>query len=263
MTKTRFFSFINAKGGVLKTSCCFNIGSELAKRGYKVLLIDLDGSQSSLSISAGIDDLDDNANISDVMLSFAKTERVQLEDVIIKLNDNLSICTTNVDLMAADLILNSVISRETILKRALAPVISREVYDFIFIDCQPSLGFLPLNALTASTHVIVPCALTYLSYRGLNLIMDTLNQVQVNLNPELKLYGVIGTLENRTKHASEIKEQLYKNYRVLGIIPTGVVGQDALYEAKSVGDYAPKSKVAEAYFEIVDGMEKDLKGKTM
>lgn len=262
MSQTKVISFINAKGGVLKTSCCFNIGSELSRRGYKVLLVDLDGSQSSLSISAGIEDFD-SANISDVLLSFAEKERIQLEDIIIKLTENLHICTTSVDLMAADMILNSIISRETILKRALAPVVSKGIYDFILIDNQPSLGFLPLNSLTASTHVIVPCALTYLSYRGLSLLIETLNQVQLNLNPDLKLYGVVATLENRTTHSREIKDRLEEEFRVLGSIPSSVKGTDAVLMAKSVAEAFPDSKVAEAYTQIVDIIEKDLKNKIL
>lgn len=259
MSKTKVFSIILQKGGVGKSTLTFSLGAELAKKGYKVLLLDLDPSQGSLSQLAHIDDADDRPGLADVMLSYTNNEKnkIEIKDVITPITENLDICTVSIRLNGIDLQLSNVISRETCLKRELASTVEKDYYDFILIDNQPSLSLLPVNSLVASDYVIIPCALSYLSYRGLDLLKDTLDIVRDNLNNKLKIYGVIGTFKQHTNHSKEIEELIIKNEKFIASIPHSVVAQDFVYSFTDVTTYAPKSKVAKAYSNIADRLISD------
>ena len=141
-------------------------------------------------------------------------------------------------------------SRESILKRALKSV--REYYDYCLIDCPPALNQLSINALVAADFCIIPVACEYLAFRGLEMLNDTISQVQESLNPDLKVLGVLATFHNRTIHARENLEKLKEGYNVIGVIGTTVKARDSVYSGKPIVVYDPKSKVAQEYSEITE-----------
>lgn len=252
----RTFCMINQKGGVSKTSSTYNICYELAKKGLKVLAIDGDP-QANLTAMASIEPETLDCTIANVLMSYSGKEKIKIEECILELNENFYIAPSIIDLSAADNILMGTMSREYVLKKALAPV--QDMFDVIFIDCQPSLSLLPLNALACSTDVIIPCCTEYLAYRGLELLEDTIERVRENLNENLNVYGVIATKHENTLHNREILEKLQERYRVLGIVPKSVKVSDAMYsETGSVIEFAPNSKPAIAYKQITQGIYEDL-----
>lgn len=258
--KTRIISTLLQKGGSGKSTTTYNLSYELARRGLKILMLDFDP-QSNLTEIAGLNPESLDCTIADVVLSYSgKEERKQIEDCILQLNDNLHIAPAIIDLSAADSVLMSAISREFILKRILAPI--KDNYDCIFIDCQPSLSLLPLNALACSTDVLVPCCAEYLHYRGLRLLENTIDMVQENLNETLNIYGLIVTRYEKTIHNKEILGKLKDDgYNVIGVVPKSIAVSDAIYDSSgAIVASDPKNPAAIAYKEIADIMYNDFTG---
>jgi len=244
------FTVINQKGGVAKTTSTFAISSELAKKGLRVLMIDLDP-QANLTTIAGLEPKDLEKTIATVFIAFCQKKRIGIDTVILELKENLFLAPSVIDLSAVDTYLQNTMSREYVLKRILAPILPS--FDAIFIDCQPSLSLLPLNALACSTDVIIPCSTEYLSYRGLELIKETVTDVQETLNENLKIDGVIATKhEASATHNKKILDLLERNYQVLGVIPKSVKVSDAIYDASSITDVNPTSKPAIAYKAVTE-----------
>ena len=238
-------SIINQKGGVAKTTSTFNLAHNLADEGYKVLQVDIDP-QGSLTIANGIEPNNLEKSIYDVLC-----EDTKIEDVIHRVNDNLSICVSNLDLSAAEINIVNLMARESLLKKAIKSV--KDDYDYILIDCPPNLGVLTINALCASEGVIVPVATDYLSLRGLDLLIDTVGKVKENLNEELDIMGVIATMyESRTRHSNEILEILQKNHNLLGTISNSVKVKDSILASTSLQNFEASHKTAKEYKEISD-----------
>lgn len=254
----KVFSCILQKGGVAKSTTVSNIATRISESGYKVLEVDLDP-QASLTISAGLEPESLERTITDVLVSFRGSKKLPITDAIIPLTENLHILPSIIDLSVADNLLHNEMSRESVLRKALKPAL--DYYDFIFIDCPPSLGILSINALVASDFILIPCQTEYLAYRGLELLKQTINDVIENLNPDLQIYGVIATMHTRTTHAKEILEMLTDDYKDLfiGIVPKSVKAQDSIYSGKPVVSTDKKSKVAIAYAEIADKIIEDYK----
>lgn len=241
-------AFCNQKGGVAKTTSCLNISSCLSKY-YKVLLIDLDP-QSSLSISL-------NYNLTECLNTMYSVmcQGRKISDVVQCHKENLYIAPSSIELSLADLQLVNEMAREAVLKKALQEV--DEQFDYILIDCPPSLGLLVVNALNASDTVLIPCATDYLSYRGLKLLSDTVEKVQRNLNPSLHILGVIATFYNkRTLHSQEVLELLEKDYPILGTVSVSVQAKDSILDGKSLIEYNPKHKISQEYQEIAKRIRK-------
>ena len=255
--KTKIFATLLQKGGSGKSTSTYNLGYELASRGLKVLIIDFDP-QANLTEIAGISPESLDSTIADVLLSYAGANRKKMEECILQLNDNLYLAPSIIDLSAADSILMSAMSREYILKKALSPI--KDNFDCIFIDCQPSLSLLPLNALACSDHVIVPCCAEYLHYRGLRLLENTVGMVKENLNEDLSLYGLVITRFEKTNHNKEILEKLKSDgYNILGIVPKAIAVSDAIYDASgAIVASDPGSPAARAYKEVADVIYKDM-----
>ncbi len=237
-------SVVNQKGGVGKTTTSVNVSSYLAKMGKKTLLIDADPQGNSTS-GVGIEKNQLEKTIYDVLINGEEISGA----IISAGRKNLFICPANIDLAGAEIEMVSLISRETVLKRALASI--RNEYDFIMIDCPPSLGLLTINALTASDGIIVPIQSEYYALEGLSQLLNTVNKVKKHLNPALEIFGVVVTMfDSRTQLAhqvaSEVRqyfgEKLFKS-----IIPRNVRLSEAPSHGLAISEYDKRSKGADAY----------------
>ena len=249
---SRTIAIANQKGGVGKTTTTFNLGHGLAEKGEKVLKVDLDP-QSSLSICQSLEIQSLKASIYDVLIQAEDPAKISEVAVPTEL-PNLQIVPSSIQLASAEIELNSEFSRETILKRALREAIS--LYDFILIDCPPSLGFLTINALAAADEVIIPIASDYLALCGANLLLKTINKIQHVLNSDLCISGVLVTMfDGRTTHSKEILSEirrLFGNLVYDSIIPFTVRAKEAPVLGSSILNYQPRSKVAHAYRSLTE-----------
>ncbi len=234
-------SVINQKGGTGKTTTAVNLASALVQKKKKVLVIDLDP-QGNLSYSLGINDFDHS--ISDSLL-----QKKKISEIIVE-REGIDIVPTNQQLSKLELGSRSKVS-EFMLKEALKKV---RGYDFILIDCPPSLSTLTLNALTASNTVVIPIQLDVFSIQGLEQIMDTIQEVKSSLNKKLKIAGILPVLvDGRKKLTSEIKDYVRHNFDV-GLfkseIRTNVKAAEAPSFGESVIKYAPSSNSAKDYLKF-------------
>ena len=247
----RIIALANQKGGVAKTTSTLNLGVALSERGLDVLLVDLDP-QSNLTMSQGIDPERVERSMFDVLVQKTPiTEVIQHREV--------DIAVASIDLAGAELALASMIGRERALEKALMPV--RADYDYILIDTPPSLGLLTVNALTAANGVIVPVQCEYLSLRGLVQLEATLQTIRENLNPDVRIRGILPTmLDIRLLHAREALELLERNFGDL-VFRTRVRKTVRLAEApvagKSVMAYDPTGAAAGAYRELAEEVLRD------
>ncbi|MGB4324803.1 MAG: AAA family ATPase [Candidatus Nanopelagicales bacterium] len=241
----RVISMVNQKGGVGKTTSTVSLGAALAGYGRKVLLVDFDP-QGALSVALGM-----NPNEMDLSIYNLLTQNdCHVGDVILTTRvENLDLIPSNIDLSAAEVQLVSEVGREYALQRALAPVIDE--YDFILIDCQPSLGLLTLNSLTASTEVIIPMATEYFALRGVALLKDTIDKVTSRLNPTLRIVGVLPTMHDpRTLHSREVLESVtgaFGDTVFTTTINRTIKFPDSAVAGEPITTFAASSTGAEAY----------------
>lgn len=244
----RVIAMVNQKGGVGKTTSTVSLGAALAGYGRKVLLVDFDP-QGALSISLGF-----NPNEMDLTVYNLLTQNdCHVGDVIISSDvENLDLLPSNIDLSAAELQLVSEVGREYALQRALAPVMDE--YDIVLIDCQPSLGLLTLNALTAANEVIVPMECEYFALRGVALLKDTIDKVASRLNPNLRIMGVLPTMyDPRTLHSREVLntvEQAFGDLVFQTAINRTIKFPDAAVAGEPITAFAPGSSGAQAYEQL-------------
>lgn len=240
----RIIAMCNQKGGVGKTTTAINLASALAGYGRKVLVVDFDP-QGALSAGLGIV-AHDIKTVYDLMVE--KDLRVQ--DVIVPSSvKNLDVIPANIDLSAAEVQLVNEVAREQILARVLKPVVDN--YDVVIIDCQPSLGLLTVNALTAAHGVLIPLNCEFFALRGVALLIETIDKVRDRLNPAIKLDGILATMyDPRTLHAREVVERLYEAFgdQVFDTIVNRTVKfPDATIAALPITEFAPTSDAAEYY----------------
>jgi chromosome partitioning protein len=241
----------NQKGGVAKTTTTLNLGVALVERGRRVLCVDLDP-QSNLTMSQGIDPDDLDRTMFDVLV-----HKTPIEDVI--QHREVDLAASSIDLAGAELALSSMIGRERALQKALLPVRGR--YDFVLIDTPPSLGLLTINALTAADGVIVPVQCEYLSLRGLIQLENTLTMIRENLNPDVRIRGILPTMfDGRTLHSREAVEILQENFGDLVFetkIRKTVRYAEAPVKGTSVLKYDAKGKAARAYRDLAGEVLRD------
>ena len=237
-------SFANQKGGVAKTTSTLNLAAALAEQGKRVLCVDMDP-QGNLTMSQGLNPDSIERSMFDVLV-----HRLPIQNVIE--HTEIDLAVSSIDLAGAELALSSMIGRERALEKGLSAV--KENYDYVLIDTPPSLGLLTINALVASDHVIVPVQCEYLSLRGLVQLENTLAMVRENLNPEVKIEGILPTMfDRRTLHSREAVEILQENFGDLVFdtkIRKTVRYAEAPVKGSSVLKYDPGGTAAEAYRQL-------------
>ncbi|MFO7573260.1 MAG: AAA family ATPase [Gaiellaceae bacterium] len=249
----RVIAFANQKGGVAKTTTTLNLGVALGEMGKRVLLVDLDP-QGNLTMSQGMNPDTIERSMFDVLV-----HRVPISDVVHTVE--VDVAVSSIDLAGAELALSALIGRERALDKALVEV--RDRYDFILMDTPPSLGLLTINAFVAATSVIVPVQCEYLSLRGLVQLENTLAMVRENLNPEVRVEGIVPTMyDGRTLHAREAIEILEEHFGDLVYetrIRKTVRYAEAPVKGSSVLRYEPSGPAAQAYRdlakEVLDGAQ--------
>jgi chromosome partitioning protein len=247
-TRARVVSMCNQKGGVGKTTTTITLGASLAEYGRKVLLVDFDP-QGSLSVGLGLNPHEMDLTIYNLLMQ----RDVALEDVVVPSGvPGMDLLPSNIDLSAAEVQLVHEVAREQTLQRVLAPAL--ENYDIILIDCQPSLGLLTVNALTASDGVIVPLECEYFALRGVALLKTTIDKVRERLNPKLEVDGILGTMfDGRTLHSREVMDRLVQAWgdKVFHtVIRRTVKFSDATVAGEPITSYASTSTGAGHYREL-------------
>ena len=245
----KIISFTNQKGGVGKTTTCINLSAYLAAMGQKVLILDLDP-QGNATSGVGVEKHKGLKTIYDLIDGESPIDEVIIQTQI----DGLDIIPSTVDLAAAEISLVSLSNREKIIKEILGNV--KEYYDFIMIDCQPSLGLLTVNALTASDSVIIPMQCEFYSLDGITQLMNTLRLVKLHLNPTLDVEGVVRTMkDNRSNLINQVSQEIIKFFKSK-VFDTYIPRNIRLAEAPSHGMpiilYDPSSKGAEAYLSLAE-----------
>lgn len=244
----RIIAMCNQKGGVGKTTTTINLGAALAELGRRVLLVDFDP-QGAASVGLGV-----RANELDVTIYNLLMDRAHdVRDVVQATGtENLDIIPANIDLSAAEVQLVGEVAREQILARVLRPLLDE--YDVILIDCQPSLGLLTVNALTAAHGVIIPLECEFFAMRGVALLIDTINKITDRLNPRLQTDGILATMfDSRTLHSKEVVRSVVDHFgdRVFHtVISRTVKFPDATLAAEPITSYASTHGAAAAYRQL-------------
>ena len=250
MENCKVIAITNQKGGVGKTTTTVNLGVGLANTGNRVLLIDADP-QGSLTVSLGVKNPDElDVSLSSLMQSVIEDEQPP-GNAIIAHNEGVDLLPSNIELSGMETGLFNVMSREYVLKSCIEGM--RKSYDYILIDCMPSLGMMNINALVAADSLVIPCQPNYLSTKGLNLLLGSVMKVRRTINPSLKIEGILMTMvDGRTNNAKEIistlRQNVGTNIRVFDAeIPRSVRIAEASMEGQSIYAYDRKGKAALAY----------------
>ena len=246
--RAKVIALTNQKGGVGKTTTTINLGACIAETGRTVLLVDFDP-QGSLSVGLGINPHTLERSIYGLLLS----RQYEPQEVVTPTSTSgVDILPANIDLSAAEVQLVSEVAREQTLRRVLTKL--RGDYDYILIDCAPSLGLLTINALTASDYVIMPLELEFFALRGIALLTDTIDKVQDRLNPDLQVLGLLGTMfDSRTLHGREVLERIVEAFgdQVFHtVIRRTVRFPETTVAGEPITTYAPNSPGAVSYRQL-------------
>lgn len=251
----KVISIVNQKGGVAKTTSTYNLSAILAMENKQVLMIDLDP-QASLTISAGIEPGDESLNglySGTLFETDANVEECAVTLSTLGDRDNFYIIPSDIKLSKWELSLVNRTNRERILKRSISKL--KQYFDYIIIDCPPSMGLLTLNALMASDGVIIPCETKYLAYRGLGFLKDTIKVItnpDEELNPELEVIGIIGTRfkSNTNDHKDVVELLKSESYPYLGTIKEREEGSKTNIDGVPIVCVKKSCDVSRAYYEV-------------
>ena len=243
----RVIAVCNQKGGVGKTTSSINIAGALSQYGRRVLIVDFDP-QGAATVGLGI-----NANSLDKTIYTALFDAtLDVHDVVVHTRfENLDVIPANIDLSAAEVQLVTEVGREQVLAATLRPLIGE--YDVIIVDCQPSLGLLTVNALTAADGVFIPVATEFFALRGVALLLQSIDKVRSRINPSLEIVGVLPTMYTKTLHSEEVLQRIYEAFgdKVLNtVISRSIKLPDATVAAAPITMFAPTHKVAKEYQEV-------------
>lgn len=265
--KATVMAVVNQKGGTGKTTTTENLGVGLAMEGKKVLVVDTDP-QASLTISLGYPVPDElPTTLSDMMAKVMMEKPIEPGEGILHHPEGIDLMPSNIELSGLEVSLVNAMSRETILRQYLDTV--KQSYDFILLDCMPSLGMLTVNALAAADTVLIPVQAQYLPAKGLEQLLQTINKVRRQINPKLKIEGILLTMvDGRTNYTKDISNLIRESYggklKVYKTdIPRSVRAEEISAEGTSIFKHDPKGKVADAYRvltkEVLNNAEKRRK----
>jgi chromosome partitioning protein len=244
----KVIALANQKGGVGKTTSTINLGAALAEQGRHVLLVDMDP-QGALSVGLGFNPLALEQTVYNLLLDRKADPGPVIERTK---QDGLELLPSNIDLAAAEILLAPEVGRERALARVLRPL--RERYDYVLIDCPPSLGLLTVNALTAADGVLIPLECEYFALRGMALLMDTIEKVREDINPDLEIVGILATMyDARTVHGREVLgrvEDAFGGRVFRTVIAKTIRFAEAPVAGESILTYAGSSSGAVAYREL-------------
>ena len=244
----RILAMCNQKGGVGKTTTTINLGAALAEIGRKVLLVDFDP-QGALSVGLGVNPLQLDRTVYNLLMD----SHITVDDILLKTSvAGLDLLPSNIDLSAAEVQLVGEVAREQTLARVLAPVLND--YDVILIDCQPSLGLLTVNALTAAHGVLIPLECEFFALRGVALLIQTIEKVKERLNPQLQVEGILATMyDARTTHGREVLARVVEAFGDTvfhTVINRTVRFPETTVAGEPITTYAPASTGATAYRDL-------------
>ena len=266
MGKCKVIAITNQKGGVGKTTSTVNLGVGLAEQGYRVLLIDADP-QGSLTISLGVKNPDDlDVSLSTVMNAVINDEPIASDAGILQHEEGVDLLPSNIELSGMETGLFNIMSREYVMRNYIDKV--RQDYDYVLIDCMPSLGMMTINALVAADSVIIPSQPRFLSAKGLNLLLHSISKVKRSINPNLEIDGILLTMvDSRTNNAKDVigalRNGVGQNIRVFDTeIPHSVRAAECSQTGKSIFSHDKNGKVAAAYGNLVKEVEQIGQTKT-
>ena len=252
--KATTIAIVNQKGGTAKTTTCENLGIGLAMEGKKVLLVDVDP-QGSLTISMGLQDPDQlPTTLSTLMQKAMHDQPVQPGEGVLHHAEGADLIPANIELAGMEVALVNSMNREKMLKQVLDS--AKREYDYILLDCTPSLGMLTVNALAAADTTLIPMQAQFLSAKGLEQLLQTIGKVRRQINPKLKIEGILLTMtDSRTNYGKQIDDLIRQSYgKRLKVfeqtIPRSVRAAEISAVGKSIFAHDPKGKVAEAYHSI-------------